>query len=538
MHQTAIIAWEYLGTEERMEELGALIEQAKTFAVTQTEKQRVKLWEKGVWEYMAKGRDMHFNNNRVSNQIPISPGCSKEEIIRIAAGITPTKRQLQWQEMEFTALIVYYDAGIDRKNPKTFNPPELDAAQWVQVCKDAGMKMIIFVTKGHDGFCFWPSEYTDHSIKNSPWKNGKGDIVGDLAKACRDAGLKLGVYLSPYDRHEPIHGTAQYSDFFKNQLTELLTNYGNIAEVWFDGANTAGHPYDWSGFYKLIRQIQPEAVIAICGPDVRWVGNESGLGRETEWSVVLNKALDWEKVAENFSDFDRMDKDLGSREKIYKAKSLTWYPAEVDVSIRPSWGYQKNEDDKVKTVEHLLDIYYKSVGRNGVFLLGIPPTSAGPIHENDIASMRKLRKVIDATFDENFALPAKAKASAVRGNNPMFGTDKIADGDKNTYWTTGYGVTAADIEFDLGKEQTFNRVMLQEHIKIGQRVEEFVLEAWDGRNWNEFAKGTTIGYKRLLRFDDVTAKKVRLKITRSRVCPTISNFGLFYAPPINEILSN
>jgi len=447
-----------------------------------------------------------LDSNRISNHVPIPPGSSKEEIIRLAANVKPTGRQLKWQEMELIAFIHFPGNFVD-----------VDTDQWVQVCKDAGMKMVVLTTKQHGGFCLWPSKYTDSSVKNSAWKNGKGDVVGELAKSCRDAGLKLGVYLSPYDMHEPTHGTEKYSDFFKNQLTELLSNYGDIAEVWFDGAYTTDHPYDWPGFYRLVRKLQPNAVIAICGPDVRWVGNESGLGRETEWSVVPDKARDWGKSAENFSDFNLMDKDLGSREKIYKAQSLTWYPAEVDVSLRPGWNYSKSEDDKVKT---------------------FGPMPSGPIHKKDAARIRQFRKVLDATFDENLALSAKAKASTVRGNKSMFGAGNITDGDKNTYWMTDDSVTASVIEFDLGEKKTFNRVMLQEYIQIGQRVEEFAVEAWDGNNWKEFARGTTIGYKRLLRFDDITAQKVRLRINRSRVCPTISNFGLFYAPPIDKILSN
>jgi len=471
-------------------------------------------------------------SNRISNHVQIPPGSTTEKIIRLAANVTPTERQLKWQQMELNGFI-HFSGG------RNFNPVDLDTNQWVRVCKDAGMKMIVLATKQHGGFCLWPSKYTDSSVKNIAWKNGKGDIVGELAKSCRDAGIKLGVYLSPYDMNEPTHGTEKYSDFFKNQLTELLTNYGDIAEVWLDGAYTKGHPYDWSGFYKLIRKLQPNAVIAICGPDVRWVGNETGLGRETEWSVVPNKAGDWGKVARDFiNDFALMDKDLGSREKICKAQSLIWYPAEVDVSIRPGWNYSKSEDNKVKTVEQLVDIYYKSVGRNAVLLLNFGPTPSGLIHKNDVARIRRFRKVLDATFDENLALSAKANTSAIRNNNKIFSADNITDSDKNTYWMTDDGVTAAVIEFDLGQKKTFNRVMLQEYIQIGQRVEEFAVEAWDGNNWNEFARGTTIGYKRLLRFDDITAQKVRLRINRSRLCPTISNFGLFYAPPIDKILSN
>ncbi|HIJ52324.1 MAG TPA: family 16 glycosylhydrolase [Planctomycetes bacterium] len=464
----------------------------------------------------------------------------RNDIIRKAASVRPSPRQLAWQELEFIAFVHFTvntftdkEWGDGREDPAIFNPNQLDTRQWVEVCKDAGMKMIILTAKHHDGFCLWPSKYTEHSVKNSPWRNGRGDVVRELTDACREAGLKLGLYLSPWDRHEPAYGdTAKYNKFYKNQLRELLTNYGEVAEVWFDGAkgsNAKDMEYDWLGYYAIVRELQPNAVI-FNGLDVRWVGNESGYARQSEWSVM-------KRNEKPFGFINNHQRDLGSVGALGDGENLIWYPAETDVSIRPGWFYHASQDKKVKSVEHLVDIYYKSVGRNSVLLLNLPPDRRGLIHENDVRRLRELRKVLDATFRHNLALRVAAKASHIHGNKPVHGPDKAVDGNKDTYWTTDDGTTAANLEFDLGKKCTFNVAELAEYIKIGQRVEEFVLEAWDG-SWKEFARGTTIGYKRLLRFDDVTAQKVRLKILASRVCPTISNFALYFAPPIQTIIDN
>ncbi len=474
---------------------------------------------------------------RVYDEVEAAAAAGPDEktgdLIRRAAHVTPAPRQLAWQELEFIAFIHYtVNAFTDREwgegteEPAIFNPTQLDCRQWVKVCKDAGMKMIILTAKHHDGFCLWPSKYTEHSVKNSPWKDGRGDIVGELAEACRQAGLKLGLYLSPWDRHEPAYGdTQKYNEFYKNQLRELLTNYGQISEVWFDGAkgpNAKDMEYDWLEYYAIVRRLQPDAVI-FNGPDVRWVGNEAGYARQSEWSVVnSNGSL--------FGLVNPQAKDLGSIEALGDGERLVWYPAETDVSIRPGWFYHAREDEKVKSLQKLLDIYFSSVGRNTVLLLNLPPDRRGLIHENDVRRLKEFRKALDEIFDENLALSATAKTSYVRAGNAEFGADKITDGDKDTYWTTDDGQDSATVEFDLGKERTFNVAELAEFIRTGQRVEEFVLEALDGQDWREFARGTTIGYKRLLRFDDVTAQKVRLRILKSRVCPTISNFGLYYAP--------
>jgi len=459
----------------------------------------------------------------------------QKEIIAKAVDVKPSPQQLAWQQLEFIGFIHYTvnaftdkEWGDGTEDPAIFNPTQLDVHQWVRTCKDAGMKMIILTAKHHDGFCLWPSKYTEHSIKNSPYKGGKGDIVGELAQACRQAGLKLGLYLSPWDRHESTYGdTEAYNRFYKNQLREILSNYGPISEVWFDGAkgpNAKNMEYDWAGYYAIVRELQPNAVI-FNGPDIRWVGNEQGYARQSEWSVVnSNGSL--------FGIVNCTQKDLGSLEALGDGRRLVWYPAETDVSIRPGWFYHASQDDKVKSVKNLLDIYFGSVGCNSVLLLNLPPDKRGLIHENDVQRLGEFRKALNAIFDENLAAGAKATASNVRGGDPAFAADKITDGDPETYWTTDDWTASPMVEFDLGKECTFNVAELAEYIKIGQRIAQFVLEVPDGAGWKEFARGTTVGYKRLLRFDTVTASKVRLRILDSRVCPTLSGFGLYLAPPV------
>ncbi len=485
-----------------------------------------------------------------ANFILIGAGDSLEDVVRKAAHVVPSPRQLSWQEMEFTGFLHFTvntftdrEWGTGKEEPALFNPVELDARQWVRVCKDAGMNQLILTAKHHDGFCLWPSKQTEHSVKNSPWREGKGDVVREVSDACREAGLKFGFYLSPWDRHEPTYGNSPaYNAFFKNQLRELLTEYGPISEVWFDGACGEGpdgrrQVYDWEGYYRLIRRLQPQAVIAIMGPDVRWVGTEKGYGRETEWSVVPVLPQEWKNLPDDLLQVpfsirfiprgDRVEADLGSREKLKSATALAWYPSEVDVSIRPGWFYHSSQDGQVKTPEKLVDIYYSSVGRNSLLLLNIPPDRRGLIHENDSKSLQGMRNILEATFKTNFAQLAKTTANSESRNHRAL---NIVDRDKDTYWASEEAVKSGTIEFELEQEQTFDRALLQEYIQKGQRLEEFLLQAWNGSTWETFARGTTVGYKRLLRFPPVTAKKVRLIISSSRAAPAISEFGLFKSP--------
>jgi alpha-L-fucosidase len=482
----------------------------------------------------------------------ILPGEPEASVVRTAAEIVPTANQLAWQEMEFIAFAHFgmntftdREWGEGTESPALFNPTDFDARQWAGILKGAGMKMLILTAKHHDGFCLWPSRYTNHSLKNSPWRGGRGDVVREVVDACREAGLKVGIYLSPWDRHEPTYGDSPaYNEHFRNQLRELLSNYGEIAEVWFDGAcgegpNGKRQEYDWPSYYRVVRELQPGAVIFGMGPDIRWVGTESGYGRETEWSVVPLKtsraAADGTLSLDDvFLPGDMTAPDLGSRRKLKGAKALVWYPAETDVSIRPGWFYHAKEDNEVKTPEKLLDIYFSSVGRNSVLLLNVPPDRRGRIHENDAANLLGLRRLVDGIFRTNLAAGAGIKASGEAGGHPA---SAVLDDDALSCWQAPAGAESATIEFDLGREETFDVAMLKENIRLGQRVEEFSLQAWNGKHWVTFASGTTIGYERLLRFPGATARRVKLVISRSRTEPTLAAFGLFrsrLAPPASS----
>jgi alpha-L-fucosidase len=483
------------------------------------------------------------------NFVVIKPGETLQEVARKAANVVPSTRQRAWQQLEFIAFAHFgmntfmdQEWGKGTESPSVFNPTDFDARQWVTVIKNAGITMLILTAKHHDGFCLWPSKYTGHGVKNSPWKEGKGDVVGEVARACREAGIKFGIYLSPWDRHEQTYGDSPvYNEHFRNQLRELLTNYGEISEVWFDGANGEGpngkrQIYDWPSYYTVIRELQPHAVIAIMGPDVRWVGTESGYGRETEWSVVPNIVHDVEAIAvsskkfpldDGFTPRDLMEDDLGSRKKIGSATSLAWYPAETDVSIRPGWFYHSSQDSLVKTPEKLVDIYYSSVGRNSVLLLNIPPDKRGRITDCDVKSLMGMRTILDQTFATNLASTAKITASNER---PGHNASSLIDQTPTGYWTTDEGIESATLEFQLPGECTFDRLLLQENLGVGQRIEAFQLDAWTNGTWKTVACGTTVGYKRLLRFPAVTSPKVRLVIDSSRTSPTLSRFGLYKSP--------
>jgi len=490
-----------------------------------------------------------FGQTNSQNIVIINPTDTPEQIVEKAANVIPSPRQYEWQKSEMTGFVHFgintfedVEWGHRGMDIKQFNPVDFDAKQWVKTFKDAGFKLIILTTKHHDGFCLWPTKYTDYNISNTPFQNGKGDIVRDLSNACREAGIKFGVYLSPWDMNEKCYGTPEYNIHFMNQLTELLTNYGEVAEVWFDGAcgegpNGKKQVYDWNSYYKLIRKLQPNAVISISGPDVRWVGTESGYGRNTEWSVVPGTNMDQNAIAANsqqqqldgaFIPKDLIDEDLGSFEKIKSAKSLIWYPAEIDVSIRPGWFYHKGQDELVKSPQKLVDIYYNSVGLNGVLLLNIPPDKHGLINENDIKSLQGMRYLLDETFKENFVSNAQAKATNESAGNEI---KNILDDNQETYWTTSGSNSTASIEIQMKRGHTFNCAMLQENILKGQRIEKFRLDYWDGQLWRTFAKATTVGYKRLLRFPEVNTDRIKIIIEQSRTNPTLASFGLYLTPP-------
>jgi alpha-L-fucosidase len=455
-------------------------------------------------------------------------------------GPVPSENQMRWQEMEYYAFIhfslnTYTDQswGYGNEDVNLFNPTALDCRQWVRICKGAGMKGIILTAKHHCGFCLWPSKYTEYSVKNAPWRNGRGDVVREMADACKEYGLRLGIYLSPWDRNHPDYGKPEYITYFRNQLTELLTNYGPIFEVWFDGANGGtGYYgganenrkidrttyYDWGDTYKLIRKLQPDIVIWNDGGnrgDLRWVGTEAGFVGETNWSMLnATGEVPWKMLHFGLENGD------------------SWVPGEVNTSIRPEWFYHPGEDAKVKTLPQLMDTYYNSIGRNGTLLLNFPIMPNGLIHENDEKTALQFAKAVQEAFADNLAEKSKLDASNIRGNAKEFGAAKAIDGDHDTYWATDDNITKASLTIEFDKSVTFNRFMAQEYIRLGQRVKAFTIEALVDGNWKELAKATTIGYKRILRFPTVMATQLRFSITDSKSCPVISNVGIFNAPQI------
>ena len=460
--------------------------------------------------------------------------------------VVPSPRQKALQEMEFYAFVHFpvntftdREWGDGSESPAVFNPEKLDADQWVQAIKAAGMKGLILICKHHDGFCLWPSKHTAHSVAASPWKNGQGDVVAEVSAACRRAGIRFGVYLSPWDRHEKCYGTGkEYDDYFVAQLTELMTNYGNIFCAWFDGAcgegpNGKKQVYDWPRYYEVIRRLQPGATIHICGPDVRWCGNEAGDTREAEWSVVPLRTQDTEKIKENSQQSDdesfrqrrisASDQDLGSREILANEPDLVWYPAEVDTSIRPGWFWHASEDDKVRPLEKLIDIYEKSVGGNATLLLNIPPTSEGLFHQHDVARLQQFGQYLADCYGDNLAASAAMTASPAAPGHDI-GCALTAD---ESYYLPAQENVPAEITLAWPEEIVFRRIVLQEQISQSQRVERYAIDALVNGQWREIAAGRVIGHKRIVVLEKTAAQAIRIRIEDARVAPTIRFIGVY-----------
>jgi alpha-L-fucosidase len=456
-------------------------------------------------------------------------------------GPTPSPRQLTWHRLETYGFIHFttntftdLEWGYGDESPEVFNPTRLDTHQWAQTAKDGGLKGLILTCKHHDGFCLWPSQYTEHSVKHSLWKNGQGDVVRELADACRDFGLKMGVYLSPWDRNHLLYGQPEYIDYYRNQLRELLTQYGPIFEVWHDGANGGdgyyggarehrkidpAAYYSWPETWDLVRQLQPEAVIfGDAGADIRWVGNESGVGAETTWCTF--------SPAGRYPGYPEIA-DMGTGHE----GGTHWSPPETDVSIRPGWFYHAHEDQAVKSVSQLVDIYFQSVGRGTSLLLNLPPDRRGLIHETDADRLREMRSFLDQTFAQDLAPAATVSASNTRSRD--FAAGHLLDGRPETYWAAEDGITRAEFYFDFPAAIQFNVFMGQEFIALGQRVRAWRLDAQspDG-SWLTVTSGTTIGYKRITRFAPTTAQRIRLCLNDCLACPTLASISLFYNPDL------
>ncbi|BCM92714.1 hypothetical protein IAD21_04596 [Abditibacteriota bacterium] len=452
-------------------------------------------------------------------------------------GAVPTPAQVAWHEMGNYAFLHFglntytgREWGYGDESETLFNPVDFDANKIVGDLKAAGFKGVVLTAKHHDGFCLWPSKYTGHSVKNSPWKNGKGDVVREISEACQRAGLKFGVYLSPWDRNHAEYGRPAYVDYYHNQLRELLTNYGPLFMVWMDGANGGDGYYggarekrsiDARTYYgmeeirKMVSELQPNAVIfGDERADIRWIGNEAGQSADTVWATIPGDAVTTPAT----------EQPLGHGVR----DGEKWHPAEVDVSIRPGWFYHAAEDTRVKTPQQLVDIYYNAIGRGADLNLNFPPSPKGLLGETDAKNAREMRRILDETFADNLVSKVKVTASATRQGD--FAAKKVLDERRDTFWAAPDEATAADLIFETPKPITFDVVMLQEVVELGQRIRGFSLDIWENNDWREVLNQQSVGFKRLDRLAaPVTTTKVRLHL-RAPVAPVLATFGLYLQP--------
>ncbi len=494
--------------------------------------------------YVMKGQS--FNKEYIKNSyydgtsVKISEDISTAEITELATTVRPSARQLRWQQLGMLGFIHFNlnsftgrQWGTGTEDLSIFNPSKLDAKQWVSTLKKAGIKTVIMVAKHHDGFCLWPSSFRERSVKNTPWKNGKGDVIREVFDACRAEGMGVCIYYSPWDKQEP-YGKLSYNDLMVNELTELLTNYGYVDLVWFDGAGIdpaisgVKMDFDWPRIYDTIRKLQPQALISGAGPDIRWVGNESGKGRFTEWSV--------QGVALEEADFSGYDngvplqaKNLGNINELKKFKQLTWLPARGGLPTRHEWFWAPGQ--RSRSLDYMVSSYFETVGQNSNLLVNISPDNRGLVPDSDVLLLEQFGKYLKAMFKRNYASGAVAKASAVEPGG--YAANYLFDEDLRSCWLAPENTTTGDIEVELYGMQTFNVIKLQENIvDFGQRIETFEIDIWKNNVWKTVGKGTTVGIQRLLKIPESKTNKLRIRITNSRKNPSLATLGLYHAPKI------
>lgn len=457
-------------------------------------------------------------------------------------GALPTQRQLAWQEMERYCFLHFtvntftdLEWGLGGEKESVFNPTNFDADQIVSTIAKHGFKGAILTCKHHDGFCLWPSKYTEHSVKNSPWKNGKGDVVKEISEACKKYGIRFGIYLSPWDRNSALYGKPEYITYYRNQLKELLTNYGDIFEVWLDGANGGNGYYgganekreidrntyyDWENTWAIVRKLQPNAVIfSDIGPDVRWCGNERGFVKDSCWATYTPHGLKDDKPGIGYTKYK--EGETGTLD------GKEWMPAEVDVSIRPGWFYHQKEDSKIRSLASLKEIYFKSVGNGASWNLNVPPDRTGQINAHDIRALDSLQDYLTKSFSVNLLKGAKVAASETRGDLKKYNASNVLNNDKNLYWSVNDNTTTASLTFQLKKRSTFNCMEIKEFIPLGQRIRSFTIEVDQNGKWIPVFKGSTVGSKKLAKFGDVTASKVRITFSDALACPVIKSVKLY-----------
>lgn len=444
--------------------------------------------------------------------------------IKKANAVVPSKEQLEFMDTEFIAFVHYgmntftnTEWGSGREPVKYFKPADFSAKQWVKGIKSAKMNGLILTCKFSDGFCLWPSEYTEHSVKNSPWLDGEGDMVKELSEECKKEGIKFGIYLSPYDMHEPTFGTPAYNDFFVNQLTELCTNYGDIFCVWFERDESGKQDYDWERYYQTIRKLQPNAMICNCGPDIRWCGNHSGVGRLSEWSVVPKELINDAPAAL------LVQTDLGSRKKIKKAKELVWYPAVMDMKMRPGWFFHDHETPNLQGLSTAVMSYFKSVGNNGTFILNVSPSHTGRIDKRDLEQLVTLGAQLELEFKENFTEGAEFTSN---GCSDELHSEKFINSGKS-YFKSSPDNKKTVITVDMKEVRSIDKIVLAENIATGQQVEKFSLYYFYDKRWHRIYKGTTIGRKKICIISPMEARRLKLVIEKTREFATISEFKVY-----------
>ena len=463
-------------------------------------------------------------------------------------GAIPSSRQLRWHTLESTAFLHFTvntftnrEWGLGDEDPNLFNPAKLDADAIVAPLAGAGMRGVILTCKHHDGFCLWPTQTTGHSVRATSWKGGQGDVVREISDAARRHGLLFGVYVSPWDRNHPAYGKPEYIPVYRQQLTELLTGYGPIFEVWHDGANGGdgyyggarekrtidkATYYDWPRTWDLVRILQPDAVIfSDVGPDVRWVGNERGIAGDPCWATYNPVGSDGGPASPG--DVRQRESPTGTRH------GAQWLPAECDASIRPGWFWHENENARVKTPAQLIDLHYKSVGRGATLLLNVPPNRDGLLSAEDIASLGILGDYRRATFAHNLLAKAKASSSQVRGHHRAYAPANLLDGREDTCWATDDGATAAEAVFDLPRPATFNVIRIREDIRFGQRIDAVAVDVRQSGTWEQVASATSIGPRRLIRLaKPILAQRLRLRVTEASASPVLSELAVFAEPDI------
>ncbi|WP_316807672.1 alpha-L-fucosidase [Pedobacter agri] len=455
-------------------------------------------------------------------------------------GALPSKRQLAWHDLEVYGLIHFTPTTFENKewgfgdaDPKTFNPTDFNAEQIIQAAKAGGLKGVILVAKHHDGFALWPTKTTDYNISKSPFRNGKGNLVKEVEQAARKNGLKFGVYCSPWDRNNPLYGTNKYLSVYQAQLKELYSEYGELFMSWHDGANGGDGYYggakekrsidnttyyDWTNTWGITRKMQPMAnIFSDIGLDIRWVGNEDGHAAETSWATFTPMAPDGKNVAVP-GQANYPQSPGGIRNGKF------WMPAECDVPLRKGWFYHETEEPK--TPEMLFDLYLKSVGRGAGLDLGLAPDTRGQLHDDDVAALKAFGSMVKNTFSNSLAKGSTISSSHSRGKK--FNPALALDGNKQTYWATADETHTANLEIDLKTPKSFDIISLQEYIPLGQRIEAYTIEVLENNNWKKIYDGTSIGAKRLIKLDQpVTTNKVKFNITKSPVCITLSEIGLY-----------